>query len=144
MGHQSMQCIYPVIVGFFLHLRQHLGFSVTAVKGYRAVLLHVFTLTGIDLATRSVVSRMFHLFGRSCPPREFRPPAGTSLSFSFVCRCHLLSPSSWPWTNISPGRHPFYLLLCQPKGLVSCMASPSGLVICVVGGPALFHSFLTS
>ena len=69
---------------------------------------------------------------------------GTSLSFSIVCRGHLLSPSSWPRTVISLGRHPFYLLLRQPKGLVSCTSSPSGFVIRMVGGPALLCSFLTS
>ena len=73
-GVDPCKATIPVFVELFLHLRQDLGFSVTADKGYRAALNHVFTLTGIDLATSCVVSRMFCHFERSCPSREIRPP----------------------------------------------------------------------
>ena len=79
----------PVIAEFFLHLRQDLGFSLTAVKGYRAALLHVFRLTGMDLAASSIASRMFRLFGRSYPLHEIRPPYW---NLSLVLRCISRSP----------------------------------------------------
>ena len=63
----------PQIVEFFLFLHQELGSSVPAVKGCQAGLNHVFSLTGMDLAASTVVSRMFRSFERSCPPREMRP-----------------------------------------------------------------------
>ena len=59
----------PQIVEFFF-LHQELGLSVSAVKGYRAALNHIFSLTGMDLAASLVASRMFRSFERSCPPRE--------------------------------------------------------------------------
>ena len=74
----------PVITELFLYLHQELELSVTAVKGYRAALNHVFSLTGMDLAASSMVSRMFLHFERSCPPREIRPP---DWNLSLVLRC---------------------------------------------------------
>ena len=73
-----------MIAEFFLFLRQELGLSVLAVKGHRAALNHVFSLTGMDLAASSVVSRMFQHFERSCSPREIRPPDWNLL---LVLRC---------------------------------------------------------
>ena len=64
----------PQIAEFFLFLCQELSLSVPAVKGYWAILSHVFSLTGMDLAASTVVSRMFHSSGRLCPPQEIRPP----------------------------------------------------------------------
>ena len=57
----------PVIVEFFLHLRQELRLSGTAVKGYRAALNHIYSLTGMDLTSNSVVSRMFRHFKEVLP-----------------------------------------------------------------------------
>ena len=67
----------------------------------------------------------------------------TFLSFLGVCLGLLLVPSSWPQTNILPGRSPFYLLLCQPKGLAGCTAFPLGFVNCADGSPVPSLSFLT-
>ena len=50
-----------------------LKLSVTAVKGYRVALSHVFSLAGVDLATNRIISRMFCSFKKSCPPREITP-----------------------------------------------------------------------
>ena len=49
----------PRIAEFFLYLRQELGLSVPKVKDYRAALTHMFSLTEMDLAGSTVVSRMF-------------------------------------------------------------------------------------
>ena len=61
------------VAELFLYLRLELGFSLPVVRGYRAALNHVFSLTGMDLASSPVVSRMFRSFERSCPLREVRP-----------------------------------------------------------------------
>ena len=55
-------------------------------KGYCAVLNHVFSLTGIDLAASTVVSRMFRSFGWSCPLQEIQTP-GWNLSLVLRCLC---------------------------------------------------------
>ena len=62
------------VAEFFLFLCQNLSLSVLVVKGYQATLNHVFSLSGMDLATSSVVSHMFRSFERSCAPQEIRPP----------------------------------------------------------------------
>ena len=51
----------PVIVDFLIHLRQDKGFSLSALKGYRATINSVFTLKGS--------------FAKSCSPQDLRPPA---------------------------------------------------------------------
>ena len=76
--------------------------------------------------------------------RRFDHQIGTFLLFSSACLCLILSLLSWPLISTSPGRRPFCLLLCQPKGLVSCTASPFVFVICGVGDPASFTFCLTS
>ena len=58
--------------------------SVPAVKGYRASVNHVFSLTGMNLAASSMVSRMFRSFERSCPPREMQP-LDWNLSLVLLC-----------------------------------------------------------
>ena len=58
-------------------------------------------------------------------------------SGSGVCLGLLLSPSSWPQTNILPGRRPFCLPLRRPKGLVSYMAFPSRFIIRADGSHVL-------
>ena len=73
-----------MIAEFFLYLRQELGLSVTAVKGYRAALNHIFSLREMEIAASSAVSRMFRHFERSCPPREIKPP---DWNLSLVLRC---------------------------------------------------------
>ena len=47
------------IAEFFLYLCRDFRLSVPAVNVYRAALNHVFFLTGMDLASSMVVSRMF-------------------------------------------------------------------------------------
>ena len=58
----------PQVAEYFLFLRQELGLSVLAGKGYLAA------LTGMGLTGSSVVSWMFRSFQRSCLPWEIRPP----------------------------------------------------------------------
>ena len=77
------------IAEFFLYLSQELNLSVPAVKGYLAALNPVFSLTGMDLAAITVVSRMFRSFERLCPPLEIRPP---DWNLSFVLQCLSRSP----------------------------------------------------
>ena len=67
-----------------MYLCQEFRLSITAVKGYRAALNHIFFLTGMDLAASSLVSRIFHHFARSCPPREIKPP-DWNLSLILCC-----------------------------------------------------------
>ena len=64
----------PQIDEIFLCFHQELGLSVPAVKGYRAAVNYAFSLTGMDLAASTIVSRMFRSFERSFPPQEIRPP----------------------------------------------------------------------
>ena len=74
----------PQIAEVFLYLRQELCLSVPAVKGCQAAQNHVFSLTGMDLAASTVVSRMFHSFERSCSPQEMWPP-DWNLSLVLLC-----------------------------------------------------------
>ena len=106
----------------------------------------MFPLTGMDLAASSVVSRMFHSFERFCPLQEIQP---LDWNLCLVPRC--LSRPPFEALKLAadknltvPGRHPFYLLLRQPRGLVSCMAFPFVFVTCVIGDPVPSPSFLTS
>ena len=55
-------------LSLFPCLRQGLGLSVPAVKGYQAALNLVFSLTGMAVAASTTVSWMFRCFERSCPP----------------------------------------------------------------------------
>ena len=65
----------PVIVDFLIHLRQKKGFSLSALKGYRATINSVFTLKGVDLANSKELSMLFRSFAKSCSPQNLRPPA---------------------------------------------------------------------
>ena len=121
-GVDPCKAFSPQIAEFFLYLHQELCLSVPAVNGYRTALNHVFSLTGMDLAASNVVFWMF-IVSRGCVClRRYKFRTGTYLLFYSVCLGLLLSPWSWPLTNILPGSHPFYLLLCWPRGLVSCVA----------------------
>ena len=53
-------------------------------KGYRTALYHVFSLTGMDLATSTIVSRMFCSFKKSCLLWEIRLP---DWNLSLVLQC---------------------------------------------------------
>ena len=64
----------PQITKFFLYLQSKLKLFVHAVEGYCAALNHVFSLTGLDLSASHVISRMFHSFEKTCPPREVKLP----------------------------------------------------------------------
>ena len=133
----------PQVAEFFLYLCQELGLSVLPVKDYWVALNHVFSLMAMDLASSSVILRMFHSFERSCPPLEVRP---LDWNLPLILQCLswlLLSPRSWPLTDTLPGRCPFYLLLCQPEGLVSYTVFPFVFVTRAVGDSAPSLFFLT-
>ena len=94
---------------------QELGLSVPAVKGYRAALNHVFSLTGIDLAASTVVSWVFCSFERSCPPQKIRP---LDWNMSLVLQC-LFKPPFEP-LKLSSDKHftwktSFLLVLVSAK-----------------------------
>ena len=73
----------------FFYLSRDLGLSVPALKGYGVALYHVFLLTGMDLASNPVVSRMFCSFEKSCPLWEVRP---SDWNLSLVLQCFSLPP----------------------------------------------------
>ena len=50
-----------------------LNLTVSAIKRYRSSLKHVFALSGTDLASSRVISRMISSFKKSCPPKEIKP-----------------------------------------------------------------------
>ena len=58
------------IVEFFLYLHHDLKLSVLMVMIYRKALNHVFSLAGMDLASITVVCRMFCRFEKSCLLQE--------------------------------------------------------------------------
>ena len=89
----------PVIAEFFLYLCQEHGLSVTAVKGYRAALNHVFSLTGMDLAVSSVVSKMFRHFERSFP-HEIKPP-----DWNLLLVLHCLSRPPFEPLKLASDKH---------------------------------------
>ena len=123
----------------FLYLCHDLKLSVPVVKGCWVAFNHVFSLTGIDLTSISVVCHMFCSFEKFCLPRVVWP---LDWNISLVLSC--LSILSWPQISTSPGRPPFCLLSCRPKGLVTCTASPIVFSILGVERPASSLSFLTS
>ena len=45
---------------------------VSEINGYRSALNHVFILLRVDIAAKTVISRMFSSFERSCLPREIK------------------------------------------------------------------------
>ena len=50
------------IAEFFLYLHRELKMSIPAVKGHCAVLTHVFSLAGVDLAANHIISRLVRSF----------------------------------------------------------------------------------
>ena len=67
---------------------------------------------------------------------RFGHQTGIFLLLSSVCLGLFLSLLSWPLASTLSERHPFCLLLQQPKGLVRCTASRFECIILRVGGPA--------
>ena len=116
----------PLIAEFFLHLYKELGLSVTADKGYSPALSHIYSLTGMDLATNPMVSRMFHCFERSCPPHEIRPPdwkLSLVLSLKLASDKHL----TWKMSLVSAKRvselHSLSFWIHHSRGWRSCIFS---------------------
>ena len=90
------------------------------------------SLTGCSAAWRSLVHH-----------KRLSHRNGTVLWLFGALRGCLMSPLSWPRINTLLGRHAFYLLSRQPKGLLSYTAFPSAFTIREVGGPAPFPTFQT-
>ena len=88
------------IAKFFLCYHQELSLSVPAVQGCRAALNHAFSLTVMDLAAGTMVSRMLRSFERSCPPREIWPP---DWNLSHVLQC--LSQPPFEPLKLSSDKH---------------------------------------
>ena len=65
----------PNIADFLLYLRTEKELSLSAVKGYRSALNHIFSLKGLNLAASPALSMLFKSFSKSCPPKEVCPPA---------------------------------------------------------------------
>ena len=61
-------------IEFFLYVRRELKLTVLAIKGYGSTLDQVFILTGSDLASNRIISRMFSSFKKSFVPREIKAP----------------------------------------------------------------------
>ena len=107
-----IQGYYSADSEIFLYLQVELKLLVAVVKGYRAALNHVFSLAGIDLAARRVISLLFHSFKRSCPPCEIRPPDWMVL--------RSLTPPAYDPLKLSSNNHPswktcFLLALVSAK-----------------------------
>ena len=60
---------------FFIHLRRDRGLSVSAIKEYRATLISILTLKGLDLAASQELSMLLRSFSRSVRPGELHPSA---------------------------------------------------------------------
>ena len=80
-GVTMIDATIPVIVDFLIHLRQDKGFSLLALKGYRATINSVLTLKGVDLANSKELSMLFRSFAKSCSPR-----------------ISATRPGTWPWS----------------------------------------------
>ena len=80
-GVTPIDATIPVIVDFLIHLHQDKGFSLSALKGYRATINSVFTLKGVDLANSKELPMLFRSFAKSCSPQDIAPRPGT-----------------WPWS----------------------------------------------
>ena len=74
-GVAPVNATVPVVVDFFIHLRQDKGLSVSAVKGYCSALNSVLALKGRDLAASREITTLLRSFARSVNPVELRPPA---------------------------------------------------------------------
>ena len=87
------------------------------VKGYRLALNHVFILSGMDIASDTVISCMFSSYERSCPPGEMRPP---ELNVSLALRS--LTHPPYELLKLSSDKHMtwktcFLLALASAKGV---------------------------
>ena len=60
---------------FLIHLRGDKGFSLSALKGYRAAISSVLPLKGLDLANSRELAMLFRSFLKTCSPTDLRPPA---------------------------------------------------------------------
>ena len=62
------------LADFFIYLREQKFFSLSAVKGYRSALSHIFALQGLDLTQSREISMLFRHFEVSCPFKVIQPP----------------------------------------------------------------------
>ena len=127
----------PQVAEFFLYLRHDLGLFVPAVKGCPVALNHVFSLTGVDLASNPVVLRMFRSFEKSCPLCEVRPP---DWNLSLVLQC-LSRPPFEPLKLSSDKQHltwktSFLLAPASAKRVSELHSLSFVFIILVVGDPA--------
>ena len=60
---------------FLIHLRRDKGFSLSALKGYRAAINSVLALKGTDLSDSRELAMLFRGFAKSCPTTDLRPLA---------------------------------------------------------------------
>ena len=74
-GNTPINATIPLIVDFLIHLRRDKGFSLSALKGYRAAINSVLALKGTDLSDSWELAMLFHGFVKSCPTTDLRPPA---------------------------------------------------------------------
>ena len=92
--------------------------SVPVVKGYQAALNHVFSLTGMDLAASTVVSRMFRSFQRSC---SLSPAVSQPRSFSVLLHVAWILQEIGRWSILllilwmSSGFMTFVISLLPPQ-----------------------------
>ena len=74
-GKPPIDATIPLIVDFLIHLRRDKGFSLSALKGYRAAINSVLALKGTDLSGSRELAMLFCGFAKSCPTTDLRPPA---------------------------------------------------------------------
>ena len=100
------------IAEFFLYLPKELKLTVSAIKGYRSAVNHVYTLGGTDLASNRIISRMFSSIEKS---REFTIAVHRGDSGMYVTELQITldEPLSlkWQWLTVD------ILLKITRKGL---------------------------
>ena len=74
-GVAPVDATITLIVDFLIHLRGDKGFSLSALKGYRAAINSVVSLKGLDLANSRELAMLFRSFSKACAPTDLRPPA---------------------------------------------------------------------
>ena len=74
-GTPPIDATVPLIVDFLIHLRRDKGFSLSALKGYRAAINSVLALKGTDLSDSRELAMLFRSFTKSCPTTDLLPPA---------------------------------------------------------------------
>ena len=134
-GHCSADSrIFPVFAW-------ELKLSVSAIKGYRAALDHVFSLACVDLAANCMINRFFHSFEKLCLLREIKPP-----NWNLFLVIRNLTYLPYEPLKLSSDMHLscktcFLLALRLAKRVSELYGFPTGFVIPVVG---VMYVFLLS